>query len=96
MTREVLKAINAVSRKVNELAQRLDEYHGKRYEENAENIDVNSGGIDDLAETTDVSASALDELAEYVAALEEDTREYFTELEERIAKVEGKNTESEE
>jgi hypothetical protein len=45
----------------------LDEKTG----ENAEGVEVNADGLDDLAETTDTGLTALDELAEYVASLEE-------------------------
>lgn len=69
-TTGIYKAINSLSEKINDLTRNLDAYYGIKSETNADNINVNAGGLDNLAETTDTGLTALDELAEYVSGLE--------------------------
>ena len=67
---EVFKAINAVSCKVNDVSQKLDEVMQMLNKSANEKISVNSGGIDGLADMVATHDGAIEELATIVAELE--------------------------
>ena len=67
---EIFKAINAVSCKVNDVSQKLDEVMQLLNASANEKISVNSGGIDGLADIVSVHDGAIEDLATIVAELE--------------------------
>ena len=67
---EIFKAINAVSCKVNDVSQKLDEVMQILNASANEKISVNSGGIDGLADIISAHDGAIDDLATIVAELE--------------------------
>ena len=67
---EVFKAINAVSCKVNDVSQKLDEVMQILNASANEKISVNSGGIDGLADMVATHDGAIEELATMVAEME--------------------------
>ena len=67
---EIFKAINAVSCKVNDVSQKLDEVMQMLNASANEKISVNSGGIDGLADMVATHDGAIEELATMVAELE--------------------------
>ena len=67
---EIFKAINAVSCKVNDVSQKLDEVMQMLNASANEKISVNSGGIDGLADMVDTHDGAIEELATIVAEME--------------------------
>ena len=67
---EIFKAINAVSCKVNDVSQKLDEVMQVLNASANEKISVNSGGIDGLADIVSVHDGAIEDLATIVAELE--------------------------
>ena len=67
---EIFKAINAVSCKVNDVSQKLDEVMQILNASANEKISVNSGGIDGLADIISVHDVAIDDLATIVSELE--------------------------
>ena len=69
-TTQIMQAINAVSQRVNDLSQRMDAHFGAAHKENAENIDTNATGIDDLAGMIEMQNEALNDLATAVAEME--------------------------
>ena len=68
---EIFKAINAVSCKVNDVSQKLDEVMQMLNASANEKISVNSGGIDGLADMVATHDGAIEELATMVAEMEE-------------------------
>ena len=68
---EIFKAINAVSCKVNDVSQKLDEVMQVLNASANEKISVNSGGIDGLADMVATHDGAIEDLATIVADLEE-------------------------
>ena len=66
---EIFKAINAVSCKVNDVSQKLDEVMQVLNASANEKISVNSGGIDGLADMISTHDGAIDDLATIVAEL---------------------------
>ena len=91
-TTEIYKAINAVSKKVNEMSQKLDSFFNVRADENAENISTNSGAVDDLANVTDINSTALDGLATSlsdIATAIDDIATLTATMEERITNLEN-------
>ena len=68
---EIFKAINAVSCKVNDVSQKLDEVMQMLNASANEKISVNSGGIDGLADMVATHDGAIEDLATIVAELEE-------------------------
>ena len=68
---EIFKAINAVSCKVNDVSQKLDEVMQMLNASANEKIFVNSGGIDGLADMVSAHDGAIEDLATIVAELEE-------------------------
>ena len=71
---EIFKAINAVSCKVNDVSQKLDEVMQVLNASANEKISVNSGGIDGLADMVATHDGAIEELATMVAEMEEFNR----------------------
>ena len=67
---EIFKAINAVSCKVNDMSQKLDEVMQMLNANANEKITVNSGGIDGLADMVSAHDGAIEELATMVAEME--------------------------
>ena len=67
---EIFKAINAVSCKVNDVSQKLDEVMQMLNASANEKISVNSGGIDGLADMVATHDGAIEDLATIVAELE--------------------------
>ena len=67
---EIFKAINAVSCKVNDVSQKLDEVMQMLNNSANEKISVNSGGIDGLADMVATHDGAIEDLATIVAELE--------------------------
>ena len=67
---EIFKAINAVSCKVNDVSQKLDEVMQMLNANANEKITVNSGGIDGLADMVSAHDGAIEELATMVAEME--------------------------
>lgn len=67
---EIFKAINAVSCKVNDVSQKLDEVMQMLNANANEKITVNSGGIDGLADMVATHDGAIEELATMVAEME--------------------------
>ena len=67
---EIFKAINAVSCKVNDVSQKLDEVMQILNASANEKITVNSGGIDGLADMVATHDGAIEDLATIVAELE--------------------------
>ena len=67
---EIFKAINAVSCKVNDVSQKLDEVMQILNASANEKIFVNSGGIDGLADMVATHDGAIEDLATIVAELE--------------------------
>ena len=67
---EIFKAINAVSCKVNDVSQKLDEVMQLLNASANEKISVNGGGIDGLADIVSVHDGAIEDLATIVAELE--------------------------
>ena len=66
----IFKAINNVSKKVNETSLKLDELIQRINSLTDEKISRNSGGIDELANIVAVHDEAVDELANSVSGLE--------------------------
>ena len=67
---EIFKAINAVSCKVNDVSQKLDEVMHILNASANEKIFVNSGGIDGLADMVATHDGAIEELASMVSDME--------------------------
>ena len=67
---EIYKAINGVSNKVNEVAQKQDEIMQMLNRQANEKIAVNAGGIDDLGSAVTAHDEAIDELATMITSLE--------------------------
>ena len=67
---EIFKAINAVSCKVNDVSQKLDQVMQMLNASANEKISVNSGGIDGLADMVATHDGAIEELATMVAEME--------------------------
>ena len=71
MTKEVAQAFGHMSEKINEMGRRIDNLYAQLHSENAENIETNTEGINELAGTIDAQNMALNDLATAVAELEE-------------------------
>ena len=67
---EVFKAINGVANRVNDVSKKLDEVMQKLNADANEKITVNSGGIDGLADMVATHDGAIEDLATIVAELE--------------------------
>lgn len=70
---DIYKAINNVSKKVNEMSQKLDMVMRILNEESNRKILIDGDGIDGLAELVSMHDSALDELATIVSNAGGDT-----------------------
>lgn len=68
---EIFKAINTVSKKVNELSQRQDEIMQMLNKLTNERIDASGTAIDDIANMIAVHNEAIDNLAEMITESEE-------------------------
>ena len=66
----IFKAINNVSKKVNETSLKLDELIQRINSLTDEKISINSGGIDEIANIVALHDEAIDELANSVSGLE--------------------------
>lgn len=69
MDAETARAINALSKKVNDLTRRLDSYLGSRCDQNAEEISLADDGIMDIANVVSSHEEAITELAAIVSEL---------------------------
>ena len=67
---EVFKAINAVANRVNDVSKKLDEVMQKLNASANEKISVNAGGIDGLSDVVATHDGAIEDLATIVAELE--------------------------
>ena len=67
---DIYKAINNVSKKVNDIAQKQDEIMQMLNRQANEKISVNAGGIDDLGSAVTAHDEAIDELATMITSLE--------------------------
>ena len=95
MRSEIFKAINAVSRKVNDMSQKLDEVMQTLNSNANEKISVNAGGIDDLAEFADTNAGAVDDLAvilDEVLTVIDELATYAASIDERLTILEEKGS----
>ena len=63
----IFKAINNVSKKVNETSLKLDELIQRINSLKDEKISLNSGGIDDLGSIVAIHDEAIDELANIIS-----------------------------
>ncbi len=68
--KEIFRAINAVSYKVNDVSQKLDTVMQTLNANSNEQISVNYDGIDGLADMVSLHDEAIDELSTIVAGLE--------------------------
>lgn len=68
---QILKAINNVSKRLNEVECKLESFLLDKHEENKEAINISDGGIVDIAEILSIHDEAIAELAEMIAAREE-------------------------
>ena len=68
---EIYKAINDVSNKLNGVSVKLDKLITRLNQEAHEKIDVNMGGIDDIATIVSTHDEAIDELATLISGMEE-------------------------
>lgn len=69
MDSETAKAINSLSKKVNDIARRLDSFLGSRCDKNVEEIRIADGGIMDMANIISAHDEAITELANIVSDL---------------------------
>ena len=67
---EIFRAINNVSKRQNEMEQKLDAVMQMLNAHANEKISVNSGGIDGLADMVSAHDGAIEDLATIVAELE--------------------------
>ena len=71
MDKETAKAINSLSKKINDIQLQLDKYFGNRCDENSNNIKMDENGLLDVAETVSLHDEAITELAQLVSDLKE-------------------------
>ncbi|MCM1297045.1 MAG: hypothetical protein NC311_16015 [Muribaculaceae bacterium] len=67
MDRETAKAINNLSKRLNDVERKLEEFLLAKHEENREAISTTDGGVVDIAEIVSTHDEAIAELAEIVA-----------------------------
>ena len=92
MDKDIYKAINNASNKVNEMAQKLDSFFNARADTNASNIDLNAGGVDGLGEVVDINAGAVDGLAtvlDEISTALDDVGVMLADFDERITNLES-------
>lgn len=70
---EIFKAINNVSKKVNEIQKILDDHLGYRCDANEKNIEVADGGLIDVADIVSSHDEAITELASIVSNIKEES-----------------------
>lgn len=80
---EMFKALGEVKEQFNDLSRRIDNYFTDRHAESISNSETNGGGIDELGEMASTQVGSIDELATLVS-----------DLTERVAALESKNTEN--
>lgn len=96
MTKEIAKAINTVSKKVNEIQKKIDSYFTNRCEDNEISINDNSDCIIELGEMSNSTDECSEEIAEIVSDNADslmELGEYIASLEERISALENINKE---
>ena len=71
MDKETAKAINSLSKKINDIQLQLDRYFGNRCNQNSENIKIDENGLLEVAETVSLHDEAITELAQLVSDLKE-------------------------
>ena len=71
MDKETVKAINNLSKKINDIQLQLDRYFGNRCDQNSENIKIDENGLLEVAETVSLHDEAITELAQLVSDLKE-------------------------
>lgn len=71
MDAEVAKAINNVSKRLNEVERQLEQFLLGKHEENKTSIETTDGGVAELADLISVHDDAIAELAEIVALSQE-------------------------
>lgn len=71
MDKETAKAINSLSKKINDIQLQLDRYFGNRCDQNSENIKIDENGLLEVAETVSLHDEAITELAQLVSDLKE-------------------------
>lgn len=69
MDMETAKAINNVSKRLNEVEKKLESFLLGKHKENRESIAVTDGGLVDVAEAVSVQDEAITELAGLLAGL---------------------------
>lgn len=72
MDKNTAKAINEVSKKVNDIQRRLDAFFNDRCDENKESVNITDGGVIDIAELLSLHNDAIIELADIVSELAEE------------------------
>lgn len=70
---QIYKAINAVSNRLNEVNYKLDTLIQYLDKENKDNINLNAGGLNEIADITSTHDEAIAELAELVGGESEVT-----------------------
>ena len=70
MTKEIAKAFSNVYEQMNDIGKRIDNLYSQLHCNNAENIEANAGGIDELAESIEMQNEALNDLAMAITELE--------------------------
>jgi hypothetical protein len=71
MDRETAKAINTLSKKVNDMVQKLDKVMQMLNADCNDKININGNGIDDLGTMIAIHDTAIDEMATIISELEE-------------------------
>ena len=92
MNKDVAIAINNLSKKINKLNAVISSTFSKITSDNAENINLNTGGIDGLGEVVDINAGAVDGLAtalDEVATALDDVGVMLADFDERITNLES-------
>ena len=73
MNAEVEKAINTLSKKINSIERKLDEYTVMLHQKNADEINVSEGGMMDIANIVSSHEEAIADLADIVSTLSDTT-----------------------
>lgn len=79
MDRETVKAMNALSKKINDVQAKLDKFAQILHTESMDKIDENSNGVFDLAALSDENSESVFDLAEL-----------YSELDSRVTTLEEK------
>lgn len=67
MDAEVAKAINNVSKRLNEVESRLDQFFMEKHNESTKSIETTDGGLVEVADLVSAHDDAIVELAELIA-----------------------------